>query len=180
MRSLGTIRARVERLASVCLPSPEPLIIFHEQFRYQRCPACGADLRGPRAARLAAARADRACGAWRTCSRPTDEPDDVSALRRAAAVGGDALCAPWERFAPVSSGWRPSACGVGAVVDHLLEDFGTRCPACGADLEGHAEALALAEARADRARGDGAGVLLDRRVDDVPALPRAAAVAPPR
>ena len=26
MRSLGTIRSRVERLASVCLPSPVPLI----------------------------------------------------------------------------------------------------------------------------------------------------------
>ena len=27
MRSLGTIRARVERLASVCLPSPETLFL---------------------------------------------------------------------------------------------------------------------------------------------------------
>ena len=37
MRSLGTIRSRVERLASVCLPSPEPMII-HEQFRYAALP----------------------------------------------------------------------------------------------------------------------------------------------
>ena len=61
MRSLGTIRTRVERLASVCLPSPEPLIIFHEQCRYEPCPACGADLQA-HAQALAAARADARAG----------------------------------------------------------------------------------------------------------------------
>ena len=44
MRSLGTIRARVERLASVCLPSPETLLISWQE-RNQRCPACAADLK---------------------------------------------------------------------------------------------------------------------------------------
>ena len=33
LRSLGTIRTRVERLASACLPSPAPPVIIHEQFR---------------------------------------------------------------------------------------------------------------------------------------------------
>ena len=37
MRSLGTIRTLVERLASAYLPSPA-LLIIHEQFRYERCP----------------------------------------------------------------------------------------------------------------------------------------------
>ena len=70
MRSLGTIRSRVERLASVCLPSPVPLInIFHEQCRYTPCPACGADLQA-HAQALAAARADR-LRAWRTWSSTT-------------------------------------------------------------------------------------------------------------
>ena len=63
MRSLGTIRTRVERLASACLPAPEPPIIIHEQFRYERCPACGAELTAhAQALAVAAARADRARG----------------------------------------------------------------------------------------------------------------------
>jgi hypothetical protein len=60
MRSLGTIRARVERLASACLPSPVPLVIFHEQCRYQPCPACGADLQPtPGSAPVEGSRVDR-------------------------------------------------------------------------------------------------------------------------
>ena len=43
MRSLGTIRVRVERLASVCLPSPE-MLFLHWVHRYERCPGCAADL----------------------------------------------------------------------------------------------------------------------------------------
>ena len=58
MRSLGTIRSRVERLASVCLSSPAPMTIFHEQFHYERCPACRAEL-GAHARAVAAGRAYR-------------------------------------------------------------------------------------------------------------------------
>jgi hypothetical protein len=62
MRSLQTVRARVERLASACLPAPEPLVnIFHEQCRYTPCPACGADLQA-HAQALAVAVADRVRG----------------------------------------------------------------------------------------------------------------------
>ena len=43
MRSLGTIRARVERLASVCLPSPNTLFVSLEEGETQ-CPSCAADL----------------------------------------------------------------------------------------------------------------------------------------
>jgi ribosomal protein L37E len=43
MRSLGSIRARVERLASACAPSPETVFICHEQ-SVERCPACNYDL----------------------------------------------------------------------------------------------------------------------------------------
>jgi hypothetical protein len=76
MRSLGTIRTRVERLATACLPSPVPLVIFHEQCRYTPCPACGADLQA-HAQALAVARADRARGVahvveydeWTRCPR---------------------------------------------------------------------------------------------------------------
>ena len=67
MRSLGTIRARVERLASIGLPSWEPLIISWK-YRHTRCPACGADLEGhAEALALAEAHADRARGR-RRCS----------------------------------------------------------------------------------------------------------------
>ena len=60
MRSWGTIRARVERLASVGLPGSEPMIISWK-FRNARCPACGADVEGhAKALALAEARADRA------------------------------------------------------------------------------------------------------------------------
>jgi hypothetical protein len=67
MRSLGTIRTRVERLSG-SLPSPTPLII-HEQFRYERCPACGAELDAhAQATALAAAVAGQ---------RPDDPPPAV-------------------------------------------------------------------------------------------------------
>ena len=48
MRSLGTVRvrvrARVARLASIFLPSPELLMLLHWMDRYERCPSCAADL----------------------------------------------------------------------------------------------------------------------------------------
>jgi hypothetical protein len=45
MRSLGTVRARVERLASVYpTAEEEPLFIIRWKDFRQRCPACGADL----------------------------------------------------------------------------------------------------------------------------------------
>ena len=62
MRSFGTIRTRVERLAAACLPSLAPPIIIQEQFRYERCPACDAELEAHAALAVAAARADRARG----------------------------------------------------------------------------------------------------------------------
>ena len=62
MRSLGTIRARVERLAAVGLPGAEPMIISWKS-RNARCPACGTDVEGhAKALALAEARADRAQG----------------------------------------------------------------------------------------------------------------------
>ena len=65
MRSLGTIRARVERLASVCLPAPEPVIIHWELWEAP-CPSCGADLDGLAQAQAEAeVSADRARGATR-------------------------------------------------------------------------------------------------------------------
>jgi hypothetical protein len=44
MRSLGSVRARVERLAAVCLPSPQT-VFLHWVDRYEQCSACGADLK---------------------------------------------------------------------------------------------------------------------------------------
>ena len=73
MRSLGTIRTRVERLASAYLPSPA-LLIIHEQFRYARCPTCDADLQAhAQAQAVTVARADRAGGVARVCYS-VDEP----------------------------------------------------------------------------------------------------------
>ena len=48
MRSLGTIRARVERLAAVGLPAPETMFISW-QFRYQQLPGLRRRSGGPRA-----------------------------------------------------------------------------------------------------------------------------------
>jgi NAD-dependent SIR2 family protein deacetylase len=69
------IRSRVERLASVCLPSPEPLIIIiHEQFRHARCPSCRTDVEAhAKALALSAARAERARGVVRVFAH-VDEP----------------------------------------------------------------------------------------------------------
>ena len=65
MRSLGTIRTRVERLASVCLAAPEPVIIHWELWE-EPCPSCGADLDDLAGAQaLAEVSADRARGANR-------------------------------------------------------------------------------------------------------------------
>ena len=44
MRSLGTIRARVERLAAISLSLPTTMFISWQE-RNQRCPACDADLK---------------------------------------------------------------------------------------------------------------------------------------
>jgi len=67
MRSLGTIRARVERLASLGPPSSAPLII-HWKCRDERCPSCGADLAAHAEARaVAEGRADRARDEARVC-----------------------------------------------------------------------------------------------------------------
>ena len=50
---------------------------------------------------------------------------------------------------------RPPACRRWRRWSSSTSSFGTeRCPACGTDVEGHAKALALADARADRARGE--------------------------
>jgi hypothetical protein len=46
MRSLGSIRARVERLASVSLLSPETLIV-HWKLPVERCSSCVTDLEAP-------------------------------------------------------------------------------------------------------------------------------------
>ncbi len=43
MRSLGTIRARVERLAAVSLPSSATLFVCWQDW-HRQCPACAADL----------------------------------------------------------------------------------------------------------------------------------------
>ena len=43
MRSLGTLRARVERLAADWSPPPQTIVICHEQGS-ERCPACAYDL----------------------------------------------------------------------------------------------------------------------------------------
>jgi len=65
MRSLGTIRARVERLAALGLASPQTFLISWKD-RNQRCPACDADLKAHAAqAALAAAKAGQ---------RPGDPP----------------------------------------------------------------------------------------------------------
>ena len=45
MRSLGTIRARVERLASAW-PMPSETVFVSWVSPYERCPACGCDLDG--------------------------------------------------------------------------------------------------------------------------------------
>ena len=72
MRSLGSVRSRVERLASVCLPAPEPMIIHWELWEAP-CPSCRADLDGLATAQAEAEiRADRARGAVRTFYWPAD------------------------------------------------------------------------------------------------------------
>ena len=81
MRSLGTIRTRVERLAAVCPPVEEAPIIIHEQFRYARCPACGAEL-AAHAHAMAAARADRVRGVAHVCA---DDYDELTTCPRCAA-----------------------------------------------------------------------------------------------
>lgn len=63
MRSLGTIRARVERLVGP--PTPETFLISWKD-RNQRCPACDADLKA-HAAQTALAEA-------RAAQRPGDPP----------------------------------------------------------------------------------------------------------
>jgi hypothetical protein len=65
MRSLSSVRARVERLTSTWPTSPEPMII-HWELREEPCPSCGADLDSlAEAQALAEASADRARGAAR-------------------------------------------------------------------------------------------------------------------
>ena len=65
MRSLGTIRARVERLAAIGLASPETFLISW-QARHDHCPACGADLK--------AHAAQTARAAAKAGQRPGDPP----------------------------------------------------------------------------------------------------------
>ena len=65
MRSLGTIRARVERLASVYPSAEEPPLIIHWKMPVERCPSCGTaiDAEEEAVARAEAeAEADRARG----------------------------------------------------------------------------------------------------------------------
>ena len=65
MRSLGLIRSRVERLAVVWPPAPEPVII-HSELWEAPCPACGSDLdRLADARAVAEVHADRARSATR-------------------------------------------------------------------------------------------------------------------
>ena len=60
--SLGTIRSRVERLASAWPSSPETMFV-HWVDRYERCPFCAADLEAPaQAMAMAEAVAARAPG----------------------------------------------------------------------------------------------------------------------
>ena len=54
MPSLGTIRTRVERLASVYPTSEEEPLIIHWKDFCQRCPSCDADLAADAAARAVA------------------------------------------------------------------------------------------------------------------------------
>ena len=44
MRSLGTLRARVERLAADWSPPPQTIVFYHE-LSDERCPACAYDLK---------------------------------------------------------------------------------------------------------------------------------------
>ena len=87
----------------------------------------------------------------------------------------EALCAHLELFALAST--RLAAVGLPGsepLIVHWVHRH-TRCPACGADLEGHAEAQALAGARADQ------GAQRFYWADDLAALsalPRGAAVVP--
>jgi hypothetical protein len=62
--SLGSIRARVERLVSARLPAPVPVpLIIHWKLPDEPCPACGADLTAHAEAQaVAEASADRAHG----------------------------------------------------------------------------------------------------------------------
>ena len=64
--SLGSIRARVERLVSARLPAPAPApvpLIIHWKLTDEPCPACGADLTAPAEAQaVAEASAKRARG----------------------------------------------------------------------------------------------------------------------
>ena len=63
MRSLRTIRTRVERLASVYPTSDDDPLIVHWKDFCQRCPACDADLAADAEARaVAEASAARAGG----------------------------------------------------------------------------------------------------------------------
>ena len=62
MRSLGSIRARVERLAADWSTSPESVFICHEQ-SVERCPVCHYDL-------MAHARA----AAWAEAVKGRDRP----------------------------------------------------------------------------------------------------------
>jgi hypothetical protein len=44
MRSLGTIRTRVERLAAVYPTAEEPPLIIHWKMPVEPCPSCGAEI----------------------------------------------------------------------------------------------------------------------------------------
>jgi hypothetical protein len=83
MRSLGTIRTRLERLASTWPTSEEGPQVIHEQFQYERCPACSADLEAhARALAVAAARADRARGVV----PPVSQYDELTTCPRCDAT----------------------------------------------------------------------------------------------
>ena len=89
MRSLGTIRARVKRLASDW-PSSLETTFIHWMHPIERCPACSCDLvTHTREVALAAAVARR--DPREAPAAPgvllDRRPSDVSALRRTAAVG---------------------------------------------------------------------------------------------
>ena len=86
MRSLATIRSRVERLAAVGLPGAVPMFVSWGH-AYKRCPACAVDLAAlEHAAAEVEVRADLAHGA-RSGDLLGRRVDDVPTLPRGAAVG---------------------------------------------------------------------------------------------
>ena len=83
MRSLGTLRARVERLAADWSPPPQTVFICHELPSVERCPACHYDLM---AHAKAAAWAEAVKGGDRPPPFVHVEPEHLTCPRCGAAL----------------------------------------------------------------------------------------------